>query len=179
MQRDTKGLERERKQLPERQVAGGAHRRETQRHPHLAEQRLALIGREQPVPPRKEVRKIAVALSDVGGMVYPVHVGGDDEPAQYAVHWLGQRDVGVVEYRGDASQRDREEHGERGNAERGDQRHVEGLPDERLHGVVANRGSAIHVQVRVMDLVEAPEQRHRMEQSMLRIAAQIDRHHAQ
>ena len=29
-----------------------------------------------------------------------------------------------------------------------------------------------------MDLVEAPEQRHRMEQSMLRIAAQIDQHHA-
>src|SRR5512143_1632897 len=56
----TKGPERKREQLPERQVGRGAHLRETQRHPHLAVQGLTPVGREQPIPPRKEVREVAV-----------------------------------------------------------------------------------------------------------------------
>jgi len=122
---------------------------------------LADVEREapvQPVPPGKDHRIIGIGLPADGGVVHPMHAGGDEHPVQPPLPGHGQAQVAVVKQGGAVEPHFIDQVSQRRHA---DQAHLEEAEDrgvEHLAPVKAERRGHIHVRVGVVDVVEAPQE---------------------
>ena len=140
--------------------------------------RLA-VGPEEPVPPGEVEAEVGVGLVGLHRVVDPVHVRGDEDPAQPPVQPIGQADVAVVEH-GHAVQDDLEEdhrHHRRPQDQDGGELDQHGQHD--LEGVEARPGGQVVVQVRVVDPMQPPQGRHRMDHDVLEPDGQVHGDHRQ
>ncbi len=85
-------------QAVQRAVGGIAKDAEPQRHRPMAVAGLRPVGPEQPVPQRQIEAVVAVGLVAVDRMVHPVHVRGDDQPADERIDPRRQVDIRMVEH---------------------------------------------------------------------------------
>src|ERR1700704_2559314 len=84
----------------------------------------------------------------------------------------------MVEYRGDRSERERNQYGERWGANRPNDDELGAKGEHRFNRVMTNGGTAVHVEVAVVDLVVAPKEA-RVKQAVDRVGSQIQHQHGE
>ena len=140
----------------------------------MAVPRLSPIGAQQAVLPRQVETEIAVGLVRMNGMVDPVHVQGDDYPAQDPGQAEQNAHVTVVEHRGSVQQPLEDQHRDGGRSEHGNHGELSPHREQDLDGVKAQPRGDIELQVGMVHAMQAPEDGDRMEQHMLQIDRQIE-----
>ena len=107
-------------------------------------------------------------------MMDAMHVRGDHESPQEAIDRLRNRNIAMVEDREHELESHRPEHGDRRRAHRGNQREIRADNQDVFDGVVAKRRAAVEFEIGMVDLVAAPQHRHRMKQAMHGIVAEVE-----
>ena len=109
----------------------------------------------------------------------PVHVRGDDEPAQPPVQPAGQADVAVIEH-GHAVQDHLEKDDRYHRRSQGqDDRELDQHGQDDLDGVKARPGGQVVVQVGMVDPVQPPQGGHGVEKDVLGPDRQVQGDHRQ
>ena len=148
-------------------------------HPQLPGAGGLAIGPEQPVPPGEVEAEVGIGLVLLHRVVDPVHVRGDEDPAQPPVQPVGQADVAVVEH-GHAVQDDLEEdHRHHRRPQDQDDGELDQHGQDDLDGVEARPGGQVVVQVRVVDPVQPPQGGHRVDHDVLEPDDQVQGDHRQ
>ncbi len=135
--------------------------------------RLVPEGAQNSIPPRKVEAEVLGHLADVYGVMYAVHVGCDDEPAEDAVQRQRNADVGVIKHRGQVQRGLADEHCQRASAQQNGGSHLDAHREDHTNGVETQAGRDVEVIVGVMYFVKTPEQRDDVEEPVLQINDQI------
>lgn len=118
------------------------------------------IRAEQTIPKREDIAVIGVRIRQFVVVVYLVHIGRDDDPAQRVVQPLRQADIGMVELRQQHRHRLIHEH----NPDRRTRQHHshrgENKTKHALAGMVAIGRGGVHCGICVVNEVETPHPAH-------------------
>src|SRR6266851_2080973 len=131
--------------------------------------RLRAIGTEESVPPRKIESEIAVRLAPQDRVMNAVHIGRHDEPTQDALDSRRHPHVAVVEHGSGVQGNFKEQHGQRGGAERGDESELDAEGKKDLDGVKSSAGGHVDVKVGMVHPMKTPEGRHVVKDAVLKV----------
>src|SRR5947208_9846730 len=103
-----------------------------------------------------------------------VHLGGDDDPSQYAFDEPRQTDVAMVEHGGGVKRHLEYEHAKRGSPENGNNRKLNYHRQDDLNGMKAQPCRDIKLQVGVVHPMQPPKRWNSVEDDVLEIDRKIE-----
>ncbi len=117
------------------------------------------IGSKEPVPPGKHYGEIRVLFPELVGVMNAMHVGSDQKTAEEIVGPAGKSHVGVREDGQHDFGQLEADHGDGRRGGDGDYRKVDSMRDQNFQGMKAKAGGPVEIGVRMVDLMDAPQER--------------------
>ena len=128
------------------------------------------------VPPRDTEPEVRIRLGPDRGMVHAVDVGGHDHQPQHPIDGPREGQVGVME-QGRRVQQHLERHdGCRRHAQQCDRGELDQHRQHDFAGVKPDPGAHVHLEIRMVDPVEAPQERDVMESCVLGVDHEVEQH---
>jgi len=148
-------------------------------HAGMAAARLVAIGAEQAVPPAQVEAEVGIGLVVLDGMMHAVHVGRDDDPAQYAIERGRQADVAVIEHGRGIEQYLEDHHRDHRRAEHHDGGKLDQHGQDDLDGMETRTRRHVIVEVGMVYAMQPPQRRNGMDHDMLQPDHEVHGDHRQ